>query len=125
MKNYLTESDPDFPLKKNFKLSMANQNGRSQNGAIDNYPPISNGTFVNYKTFKNFVDPDTDKTSDYTVKSHDLYLAASVMIFGIAATIIATYSSWAYAITSASFSEPCLLNTTAAARSIIDSISNI
>ncbi|XP_072948011.1 uncharacterized protein [Epargyreus clarus] len=59
------------------------------------------------------------ENSEYTIKRHDLLLATLVVLLGVVATIVAAYSSWSDAISSASFTQPCIVNSTAAARSFV------
>ncbi|CAH0717740.1 unnamed protein product, partial [Brenthis ino] len=93
-----------------------------QNGDVSKSPLILNRAQTKYRTFTHFEDnsPDIDK-NDYTIKWYDVLCAIVVMLMGISATIVATYSSWSEAVSSATFSTPCLLNASAAARYFIES----
>ncbi|XP_060807336.1 probable sodium-coupled neutral amino acid transporter 6 [Amyelois transitella] len=71
----------------------------------------------NYQTFTNY--NRIGELDGYTIKWYDIVLAVTVMLMGIAATILATYSSWADAISYATFTPPCLVNATAAARNFL------
>ncbi|XP_045511999.1 proton-coupled amino acid transporter 2-like isoform X2 [Pieris brassicae] len=74
-----------------------------------------------YKTFTNTLGKMGENDMDeYNIKWYDIVLAVLVMLLGILATALATYSSWSDAISSASFSPPCIVNSTAAARSFIE-----
>lgn len=72
-----------------------------------------------YRTFEFRDDICREKYLDYEIKWFDVVLAGTVMVMGILATIVTTYSSWSDAIMSATFSQPCIVNATAAARSMI------
>ncbi|CAK1543496.1 unnamed protein product [Leptosia nina] len=74
-----------------------------------------------YKTFTTTLEKmGEDDMDEYNIKWYDIVLAVIVMLLGILATALATYSSWSDAISSASFSPPCLVNASAAARSFIE-----
>lgn len=96
------------------------QNG-VQNGDMSKSPLIINKAQTKYRTFTHFEDngPDIDR-NDYTIKWYDVLCAIVVMLMGISATIVATYFSWSEAVSSATFSTPCLLNASAAARYFIE-----
>ncbi|XP_046973426.1 amino acid transporter AVT1B-like [Vanessa cardui] len=115
----------------------SNQNGGSsnQNGGNDNqngsdqakYPLLVHRAQTKYRTFINeYVDMKADiDMNDYAVKWYDVLLAVIVMLMGVAATIVATYTSWSSAVESSGFSQPCLLNSTAAARSFIEATQHV
>ncbi|XP_053618517.1 probable sodium-coupled neutral amino acid transporter 6 [Plodia interpunctella] len=77
-----------------------------------------------YETFTNYsrIGQELDK---YKIKLYDIILALTVMLMGIAATIVATYSSWADTIRYATFTPPCLVNATTAARSFLEYQSSV
>ncbi|KOB71531.1 Vesicular inhibitory amino acid transporter [Operophtera brumata] len=63
---------------------------------------------------------DTD--DDYNIKWYDVVLSLIVITMGVAATVVATYSSWANSINYATYSPPCLVNATLAARSFLNDL---
>ncbi|XP_026497665.2 uncharacterized protein LOC113401825 [Vanessa tameamea] len=133
------------PKKKSVKFSdshvnnggNSNQNGGNdnQNGGYGNqngndhvkYPLLVHRVQTKYRTFMNeYVDMNADiDMNDYAVKWYDVLLAVIVMLMGIAATIVATYISFSNAVASSGFSQPCLLNATAAARSFIEATNHV
>ncbi|CAH2057089.1 unnamed protein product, partial [Iphiclides podalirius] len=78
-----------------------------------------------YQTFGSYEEIYRAYVDEYDVKWYDVLLAFLVMLVGMSATVVATYSSWAEAISSATFSPPCLINSTAAARSFLHNPSPI
>ncbi|CAH2097561.1 unnamed protein product [Euphydryas editha] len=114
------------PKKKMVRFAdddfVKNDTNRIKKTNSVSYPLIINRFQTKYKTFDSaYVDKNSDiDTNDYTVRWYDVVIASMVMLMGILATIIATYTSWSDAISSAEFSQPCLLNTTAAARRFIE-----
>ncbi|XP_049879990.1 probable sodium-coupled neutral amino acid transporter 6 [Pectinophora gossypiella] len=110
-------------IKHNLKIENgANgiQNGhRNGDSSPLNWRSVRN----TYSTFSNdFIDNYVEKgpIDQYSIKWYDVMLAVIVMLMGVAATIVATYSSWSDTITSATFTPPCLSNMTAAARSFLE-----
>ncbi|KAM3961434.1 uncharacterized protein ACR2FA_004548 [Aphomia sociella] len=103
------------------KIVISNiQNGGSnatQNGGLSNFQLIID-YHTKYDTFNNYAKIGDD-SDEYEVKWYDVLLASMVMLMGITATIVATYSSWSNSINYATFSPPCLVNATIAARSFI------
>lgn len=93
------------------------QNGGSQNGDLSKSSLLLDALQTNYKTFtESVIDMRED---EYAIKWYDVVLALIVMTIGIVATVVATYSSWSNSIAYATFSPPCLMNATAAARSFL------
>lgn len=124
------------PLKFGKRLtSQIGANG-TQNGVIiaqngahilsngDDTPLIITDSLTRYKTFTNKyykkIYADTD--DDYTIKWYDVMLALIVMTMGMTATVVATYSSWANSIQYATYSPPCLVNATIAAKSFLNDL---
>lgn len=100
------------------------QNGKQngQNGGFDTskLPLILSERFrTKYRTFDSKYKKSQEIEDEYTVKWYDVMLALIVMSMGIGATGVATYSSWANSIEYATFSPPCLVNATDAARSFL------
>ncbi|CAK1591013.1 unnamed protein product [Parnassius mnemosyne] len=120
IKQYSTSNKPK---ELNMAVNGSTQNGGNglQNGTdLSNIPLIPKIKFpIQYQTFDNNERLDREYIDEYDVKWYDVMFACLVMLFGMSATIVATYSSWAEAISSATFSPPCLLNATLAARSFI------
>lgn len=120
-------------VKDNLKMtnvtSKFSQNGAygGQNG--DAHTPLifSDALETSYRTFRpNHEDERVRLLDEYNIKWYDLLLAILVMLMGMSATIIATYSSWSNTISSAEFSPPCLVNVTSAARSFFqDSVKTV
>lgn len=81
-------------------------------------PIITDALETKYKTFTEYP-VEVKEFDEYAIQWYDVVLALAVMSMGIIATIIATYSSWANSIAYATFSPPCLLNSTEAARSFL------
>nr|BCT36595.1 putative amino acid transporter minor isoform [Bombyx mori] len=106
------------------KLNKIETSGSShQNGVvtvIQNGENVNPSLYTKYKTFSRDY-AEMGKEDEYTIKWYDIVLALVVMTLGIAATVIATYCSWAHSIEYAEFSPPCLLNATIAARSFLES----
>lgn len=106
------------------KLNKIETSGSSQqNGVvtvIQNGENVNPSLYTKYKTFSRDY-AVMGKEDEYTIKWYDIVLALVVMTLGIAATVIATYCSWAHSIEYAEFSPPCLLNATIAARSFLES----
>ncbi|OWR49006.1 hypothetical protein KGM_203514 [Danaus plexippus plexippus] len=100
---------------------------REQNGELSDHPLIMHRVQTKYKTFggKNEEGTSDIDLDEYDVKWYDVLLALVVMSMGVSATMAATYSSWTDAISSATFTQPCLLNSTAAARSFIEATYHI
>lgn len=102
--------------------SNGNQNGGhsrdSQNGGQSNLPLLLTSNY-RYETFSNYTEIGERGTPGSSVKFHDIIFALTVMIMGITTTVIATYTSWSNSLTYATFSPPCLINSTAAARSFL------
>ncbi|XP_026750638.2 uncharacterized protein LOC113511220 [Galleria mellonella] len=97
------------------------QNGGSngtQNGGLSKFPLILE-YHTKYKTFSNYEEIE-DKNDGYKVKWYDMFLALTVMVIGVTASIVATFSSWSSSINYATFSPPCLINATVAARSFLE-----
>ncbi|XP_047540222.1 uncharacterized protein LOC125073438 isoform X3 [Vanessa atalanta] len=126
------------PKKKSVRFSDSHVNNGgndNQNGGNGNqngndhvkYPLLVHRVQTKYRTFMNeYVDMKADiDMNDYAVKWYDVLLAVIVMLMGIAATIVATYTSWSNAVASSGFSQPCLLNATAAARSFIEATNHV
>lgn len=90
-----------------------------QNGDLSKSPLISVGSSTKYKTFTDYAIEIMKEEDEYAIKWYDVVLALIVMTIGIVATIVATYSSWANSIAYATFSPPCLMNATEAARSFL------
>ncbi|CAB3229563.1 unnamed protein product [Arctia plantaginis] len=78
-------------------------------------PLISLTQHTTYNTFENA----TEIVDEYGIKWYDVALALVVMIIGMLATLLATYSSWSDSIEYASFSPPCLMNASEAARAFL------
>ncbi|KAI5639203.1 transmembrane amino acid transporter protein domain-containing protein [Phthorimaea operculella] len=115
-----------YMVKNNLVLNGANgiQNGDNgiQNGD-DSFPLKWSAVKNTYRTFSdNYVDNYLEKgpIDEYTIRWYDVLLAVLVMWMGVAATLLATYSSWSDTISSATFTSPCLANMTAAARNFIE-----
>lgn len=119
MKNFLP---PRIKQRVIRYVEIENQqlNEKRQNGDLSKLPLVINRVQTQYRTFTDFEDvgPDIDM-NDYSIKWYDVIFAVVVMLMGISATAVATYSSWTDAVSSAEFSPPCLINATAAARSFI------
>lgn len=95
------------------------QNGGSnaQNGA--DFPLIfSDALETKYKTFS-YEEIGSKEVDEYDIQWYDIVLAVVVMLMGVGATVVATYSSWSDTISYATFSPPCLVNATIAARSFL------
>ncbi|CAG9793026.1 unnamed protein product [Diatraea saccharalis] len=108
---------PLFFLKLCYmKSQIKNGSNNNQNGA--NYPLIFEDALeTKYKTFSySRIGGDLDA---YNIKWYDLVLAVLVMTMGVTATLVATYSSWSDTISFATYSPPCLVNATIAARSFL------
>ena len=93
-------------------------NGVSQNGDLSKSPLITEVLQTKYRTFTEYA-VEIKGADEYDIKWYDVVLALIVMTLGIVATIVATYSSWANSIAYATFSPPCLMNATEAARSFL------
>lgn len=118
-KKYLEENDPDFPMKAAVQHFIASRIQDGDDNELSNsFPLISRGG-KDYRTFEFRDDICREKCISYEMRWFDVVLAGTVMVMGIGATIVTTYSSWSDAITSATFSQPCIVNATAAARSMI------
>ncbi|XP_022818471.1 probable sodium-coupled neutral amino acid transporter 6 [Spodoptera litura] len=91
----------------------------SQNGDLSKSPLIYVGSSTKYKTFTDYAIEIMKEEDEYAIKWYDVVLALIVMTIGVVATIVATYSSWANSIAYATFSPPCLMNATEAARSFL------
>lgn len=122
IKSKMVSSSPCNGYHKITKKVNGYQNGGT-NGDLSKFPLITDGLENGYKTFS-----DTSMTTiqyvveenEYAIKWYDVVLALIVMTIGIVATIVATYSSWSNSIAYATFSPPCILNSTAAARSFLE-----
>lgn len=132
IKSNISKNDPKL-LAKNKLLNKENgvANGNKQNGAWNNgdlskMPLIFSDSLRKYRTFSNNIDTsykriDEDYVHDeYAIKWYDVLLALIVMTMGIGATVVATYSSWANSIEYYTYSPPCLVNATVAARSFLE-----
>ncbi|XP_063388126.1 probable sodium-coupled neutral amino acid transporter 6 [Cydia fagiglandana] len=105
-------------------LKILKQNGGNKNG--DSFPLIiHNALETQYKTFVETHDEFYSKMEQYKIKWYDIFLAILVMSMGLVATVVSTYSSWSDAVSSATFSTPCLYNATAAARSFLEATTKI
>lgn len=120
---------PPNPKKKfvHFADDHIVKNGANGIYNGSSFPLITHRYQTKYKTFDNaHVDKNSDvDMNDYTVRWYDVLIAMLVMLMGILATIVATYTSWSDAISSAEFSQPCLLNATAAARTFIEAANHV
>lgn len=120
---------PPNPKKKfvHFADDHIVKNGANGIHNGSSFPLITHRYQTKYKTFDNaHVDKNSDvDMNDYTVRWYDVLIAMLVMLMGILATIVATYTSWSDAISSAEFSQPCLLNATAAARTFIEAANHV
>ncbi|XP_050356349.1 probable sodium-coupled neutral amino acid transporter 6 [Nymphalis io] len=113
--------------------TIQNSGSAFTNGTQNGYdhtpklPLIVNRFQTKYRTFMNeYVDMKSEiDMNDYAVKWYDVLVAVAVMLMGIAATVVATYISWSNAVSASGFSQPCLLNATAAARSFIESTNHV
>ncbi|XP_028166560.1 probable sodium-coupled neutral amino acid transporter 6 [Ostrinia furnacalis] len=117
---YMKSNIKEFSAKNNsvndFSNGVAQNGDYAQNGG--SFPLIfTNALETTYKTFSYEV--GNKEVEDYTIQWYDVLLAIVVMLMGMAATIVATYSSWSDTITYATFSPPCLVNATIAARSFL------
>ncbi|XP_075985357.1 uncharacterized protein LOC142982636 [Anticarsia gemmatalis] len=88
-----------------------------QNGDDLSKSPLICDPQIKYRTFEFAV--EMREEDEYAIKWYDVLLALVVMSIGTIATIVATYSSWSNSIEYATFSPPCLMNATAAARNFI------
>ncbi|XP_047035561.1 probable sodium-coupled neutral amino acid transporter 6 isoform X2 [Helicoverpa zea] len=105
-----------------FKLSEkrnGTQNGGFKNGDLSKSPLILDALQPRYRTFTEYA-VEVTEDDDYSIRWYDIIFALIVMTLGIVATIVATYSSWSNSIAYATFSPPCLMNATAAARSFLE-----
>lgn len=100
--------------------SLAYKNGESVHQS--KYPSNFDVPQTKYKTFETV---EEMKDADYSIKWYDVLLALAVMALGMAATIIATYSSWVNAYAYAVFSPPCIMNATTAARAFLHMPTNL
>lgn len=118
---YMKSHNKDVFANNNFaKCYNGFQNGGTvtQNGG-SNYPLIfSDALETTYKTFS-YNEINNKEVDEYNIKWYDVILAVVVMLMGVIATIVATYSSWSDTISFATFSPPCLVNATIAARSFL------
>ncbi|KAJ8710668.1 hypothetical protein PYW08_009183 [Mythimna loreyi] len=103
---------------QNGGIKNGSQNGAYQNGDLSKSPLLLDALQTKYKTFTEHV-IDLKEENEYAIKWYDVVLALIVMTIGIVATIVATYSSWSNSIAYATFSPPCLMNATEAARSFL------
>ncbi|RVE45114.1 hypothetical protein evm_010223 [Chilo suppressalis] len=98
------------------------QNGARRNGGND-FPLIFENALISETKYKTFsyskINEDVD---EYNIQWYDVLLAVLVMLMGISATLVATYSSWSDTISYATFSPPCLVNATIAARSFLQTV---
>lgn len=113
-------------IKQEFSMSYkpktsVSERERLQDGVdLSKLPLVSTESLPHkYQTFGSYEEIYRSYVDEYNVKWYDVLLASLVMLLGMTATVVATYSSWSDAISSATFSPPCLLNATAAARSFI------
>lgn len=92
-----------------------------QNGGNAKFPLLCNGYQAEYKTFTDYYfDRNALKNGiSNEIKWYEVLLATTVMVLGIGATLIAAYSNWSDAFSSANFTPPCLINATAAARNFL------
>ncbi|XP_063369450.1 probable sodium-coupled neutral amino acid transporter 6 isoform X1 [Cydia amplana] len=103
--------------KSNLK-NLKEQNGGRKNGEFPLI--IHNALETQYKTFVETHGEFYSKAEQFKIKWYDICLALLVMSMGLVATAVSTYSSWSDAVSSATFSTPCLYNATAAARSFLE-----
>ncbi|CAG4939069.1 unnamed protein product [Colias eurytheme] len=116
-KSLLTKSD----LLPDEKIMLIDNNGFGNHNELSKPPRLCESISTKYHTFKTTLKRmGTEEMDEYNVKWYDIVLAVIVMLLGILATLLATYSSWSDAIMSATFTTPCLINATAAARSFIE-----
>ncbi|XP_014368375.2 probable sodium-coupled neutral amino acid transporter 6 [Papilio machaon] len=115
----------EFSMSYKPKVSVSERNASLQDGVdLSKLPLVSNESLPNkYQTFGSYEEIYRAYIDEYNVKWYDVLLAFLVMLLGMTATVVATYSSWSDAISSATFSPPCLLNASAAARSFIQDTS--
>ncbi|XP_068624937.1 uncharacterized protein [Battus philenor] len=125
---YLKSVNVKQEFSLSYKLKSSNtpviedyQNGGKgiQDGVDLSKLPLVTTLAPKYQTFSSYDEIYRAYIDEYDVKWYDILMASLVMLLGMSATVIATYSSWAEAISSATFSPPCLLNATAAARSFL------
>lgn len=111
----------DDDLTMSVSYTSKKQNGVYLQNGDATLPILRNALETKYKTFVNSYDELFALGLDrYNIKWYDLLLALVVMLMGVTATVVATYSSWSDAVNSATFSAPCLVNVTAAARSFLE-----
>lgn len=104
-------------MRSDIKGNRVRTNEATHTNAIDlpKNPLISLSQQTTYKTFESTI----DIVDEYGIKWYDVVLALVVMILGVMATLLATYSSWSDSIEYASFSPPCLMNASEAARAFL------
>lgn len=111
----------DDDLTMSVSYTSKKQNGVYLQNGDATLPILRNALETKYKTFVNSYDELFGQGLDrYNIKWYDLLLALVVMLMGVTATVVATFSSWSDAVNSATFSAPCLINVTAAARSFLE-----
>ncbi|XP_059055762.1 proton-coupled amino acid transporter 2-like [Achroia grisella] len=113
----------DIIIKNNVQNDALNykQNGDSngkQNGGLSNFEPILD-SHTKYKTFSNYTEIGSNNNYECKVTWYDVVFASTVMLIGVTTSIVATFSNWSDSINYATFSPPCLVNATVAARSFI------
>ncbi|KAJ0171408.1 hypothetical protein K1T71_012958 [Dendrolimus kikuchii] len=113
--------DSTYLDNKNTKrkfIEKREQNG-VENGRQNRHVSKLTAAFqTKYKTFMDNYNLER-KEHEYTMQWYDILIALIVMTMGIAATIVATFSSWSNSIEYAEYSPPCLVNATFAARSFL------
>lgn len=98
--------------------SNSQQNGVANDSQNGHLSKLTAAFQTKYRTFVDHYNLER-KEHEYTMKWYDVLLALIVMTMGIAATIVATFSSWSNSIEYAEFSPPCLINASIAARTFI------
>lgn len=121
---YMKSNIKELNSNNNSVNSQNVRNGSTQNGDCkqnggSSFPLIfTNALETKYKTFS-YNEIDSKDVDEYNIQWYDVVLAIVVMLMGMGATIVATYSSWSDTISYATFSPPCLVNATIAARSFL------
>ncbi|KAL0811835.1 hypothetical protein ABMA28_009263 [Loxostege sticticalis] len=121
---YMKSNIKELNSNNNSVNSQNVRNGGTQNGDCkqnggSSFPLIfTNALETKYKTFS-YNEIDSKDVDEYNIQWYDVVLAIIVMLMGMGATIVATYSSWSDTISYATFSPPCLVNATIAARSFL------
>ncbi|XP_041975661.1 probable sodium-coupled neutral amino acid transporter 6 isoform X2 [Aricia agestis] len=100
--------------------AAAGAGGGEQAAVRARLPLLAERQHLEYDTFATAaVDVD-----EYSVRWYDVTLAALVVTLGGAATLAAVYSSWGDFVDSATFTKPCLINATVAARTFVESMAD-